>query len=275
VGTDPDSFTLFPISATVGLLHSSAYAVVDDALFWWDNATQATYRFDGAKFDRIDDPIRRHISNNIDYPTGNRHFKAKAFANDGKFYLSVAWTSGGGGTDNTTNEMFVYDTRSKTWTQYDVGFQDALVGPNSTVYAVGPNHQGETPATGVFQAFNLSHVDDNGTAIDAHFHIPWWAPENMMQDFRIRKLQIYTPGEATNPATLGIKYHADFDGTTEVGSASHSNSGTTDYVLGEYQGFDAVNKAISIHVENDSADEWQVDRLDLLVSSRRNERNTD
>lgn len=170
-GTDPTSFTLYPLDAEVGTTAPASVHPAANLLLFFDPKAGA-YSFDGADFKKIDDKILTHVLDGMNYDAG---YKAAGWVYRDRYYLSVPW---GSATDNS--RTFVYDTRNKAWTQWSYGV-NAFVLFESELYG------GEANGTGGIYKL-MSGITDDGATISSYVETAWLSPENEAVRGRLRRV---------------------------------------------------------------------------------------
>ncbi len=170
-GVDPTSFTLYPLDAEVGTIAPQSAHANRSTLIFFD-PRKGVFEFDGADFKKIDEKVMLHILDGINYSLA---YKAAGYVYRDKYYLSVPW---GAATDN--NRTFVYDTRTKAWTQYSYGV-------NGMEFYIGDLYGGEASGVGGIYKM-LDGVADVAATISAHVETSWLAPENEAVRGRLRRV---------------------------------------------------------------------------------------
>lgn len=170
-GKSEESFSRFVVDSQLGTVSPRTVVPMDSNLVFFDRDT-GVWGFDGAGFELLSEKINEYLLEGINYSLA---YKASAFVFRTKLYLSVPW-----GADTVNSRMFVWDQRTKAWTQYDFGVADATV-LGDDVYGVGAGD-----AAGVQQL--LTGLNDDGAAVDAYVYTGWLAPEGPEAKSRIRRL---------------------------------------------------------------------------------------
>lgn len=170
-GTDPTSFTLYPLDDEVGTVAPGSIRAAANKLLFLDPNT-GVYEFDGADFVKVSEKISLHLIDGVNYTSV---YKASAFVYRDRYYLSVPW---GAATDNS--RMFVYDLRTKAWTQWSYGVNSYCL-YQQDVYGGEANGVG-----GVYKL--LTGVSDDGATISAYCEFAWLAPENEAVRGRLRRV---------------------------------------------------------------------------------------
>lgn len=266
-GVDPLSFTLFKVPTESGTTARRTARVVEGILIWFD-PDSGVWGFDGANVRLIDDPVHDRILDNLDDPSDGS-VAYSAFVKEGKYYLGVPWTDGGGGSNEFPTRTFVLDVRRGRWSEYDMAWS-SVVEVAGTYYGVGPS-SGSTPPKGVFKLFDGD--DDNGSDIDSYFETSWFAPEDgFIQQHRLRKMIVYVQAQTANPATLTVETYVNWDDATSSANESVTTDvtpSTDDFNVMQLTGFDLDTfDSWKIKISNDSDAAWQVDGIDILFSSR-------
>jgi hypothetical protein len=172
-GTDPNSFTRYPVDSKIGC-ESPGTVVPDGNVIRFFDFRTGVWEFDGASFQKIDDKINSYLLSGTNV---GQHHKAVGFVWMSKYYLSVPW-----GTDEFNSRTFVYDTRTKAWTEWTVGFS-GFSAKSQTPYVVGPKN-----AQGLYTF--LSSNSDNGVAIPATVKTGWVSPKTPAVKYRTRRLDV-------------------------------------------------------------------------------------
>lgn len=172
-GTDENSFTRYPLDSKIGT-ESPGTVVPDGNVIRFFDYQSGVWEFDGASFNKIDDKINTYLLQGVNV---GEHHKAVGFVHRSKFYLSVPW-----GTDTFNSRTFVYDTRTKAWSEWDFGFLGAAE-KDRTPHIVSPRD-----AVGVYQ-LNDGQTDD-GTAVSAEIKTGWLSPKTLAVKHRLRRLDV-------------------------------------------------------------------------------------
>jgi hypothetical protein len=180
-GQDEDSFSLYPVDASVGCISPRTVAYDDSEMFFFD-ASKGVYRFDGVKVIRIDESINNYILSGIN---ASLAYKASGYLADGKYFLSVPW-----GSDTYNSRTFVFDTVLRNWAEYDIGWFAAARWTN--VHYTGGNKN----TNGVFD-FRQGTVDDNAVAFNWHLETVWFPPaaEQGMTYHRLRRADLWVEAD--------------------------------------------------------------------------------
>lgn len=190
-GTDPNSFTRYPVDSKIGC-ESPNTVVADGNVLRFFDFRSGVWEFDGAGFQKIDDKINSYLLDGIN--VGQQHLAA-AFMWKSKYYLSVPW-----GTDGYNSRTFVYDTRTKAWSEWTIGVS-GMAAREQTAYVGGPKN-----AQGVFSF--LDSNSDNGTAIEASVKTGWISPKTPAVKYRVRRVD--TAFSALGNFDVTLNMYRDF-----------------------------------------------------------------
>lgn len=190
-GTDPTSFTLYPLDAEIGTLSPQTVHPAANILMFFD-PNQGVFEFDGASFRKVDEKILLHLLDGMNFTEAH---KASGYTYRDRYYLSVPW-----GTDTDCSRTFVYDTRIRAWTQWDYGM-------NSFTLYGQDLYGGEASGVGGIYKL-LDGKTDDGTAINAYFETAWLSPENEAVRGRLRRVD--WAFSAVGNIDVTVKLYRDF-----------------------------------------------------------------
>jgi len=184
-GKSEESFTRYAVETRVGTSCPGGVAVAGGICYFFDPNT-GVWTFDGASFEPIDQSIRKYILTGINH---TYIYRAQAWMWKDRFYLSVPW----GGTAYPSH-TFVFETVSKSWTEYDYGVQSATIAGNNILLGggtAGLEHVAPDPALGAYEnhgvyTLETGHYDEHtpapsrtGRAIYSYVYTPWILPEQV------------------------------------------------------------------------------------------------
>lgn len=200
-GKTETSFTRYKVESNVGTACPEGTAVSGGVCYFFDPST-GVWTFDGASFEPIDDAIKNYLLAGMNH---TNIYRAIAWMWKDRFYLSVPW-----GAAEYPNRTFVYETVTKSWTEYDYGVQAACIGGNNVLLGGGPRdlHGVWTLETG--------HYDESvpaparaGAAIDSYVYTPWILPEQV-PFVKHRTVRVDTVWSALASVTVHVKSYRDY-----------------------------------------------------------------
>jgi len=205
-GTDPNSFTRYPIDSKIGT-ESPGTVVPDGNVLRFFDFRSGGWEFDGASFAKIDDKINSYLLGGIN--VGQQH-KALGFVWESKYYLSVPW-----GTDAFNSRTFVYDTRTKAWSEWDFGVQ-GFASKARTPYVASPRN-----ADGIHVLGSVG--TDNGSAIAAVVKTGWISPKTPAVKYRVRRVD--TAFSALGDIDVTLEMYRDFGSDVYQSKLVNTNPG--------------------------------------------------
>ncbi len=264
-GTDPDSFTVYPVDQSLGTECPGTIVNVGPELFFFDHLS-GVWKYDGSNFERIDDKISRYLLDGINEPNA---YKSHAFVYRNRYFLCVPW-----GSDTLPSRTFVYDPRIKAWTEYDFGVS-ASAALDGVLYAVGPRS-----AIGIFELFDTQ--TDNGANINSYFYTPWMAPSTQKLRHRLRRLDIAFSALGDFNVTVDMFRDFSLDPYRSLTVNTDPQTSLWDTMLWDTDPWGTgVTEIISrtsawgetfgqaqLKVSEAGAGLWQLNRLDMQISSR-------
>lgn len=181
-GVDGDSHTLYKVADDVGCSSPQSVAQDENSVFFLDRF-KGVFVFDGSQAQRVDQQIHSYLMDGMNL---NKAWKAKGFFADSKYYLSVPW-----GSDTYNSRLFVLDTRTGTWAEYDYGVYDHAWWSESQ-YTVGNNN-----LPGVLK-FEQGDGTDAGIDIDWYLETVWFPPSTSqgMGRYRLRRADLWCEADS-------------------------------------------------------------------------------
>ena len=194
-GRSPVSFTRYVLESGVGTVSPRSVVPHGGSLYFFDR-DNGIYAFDGSGFVEIDAKIKNYVLGGINYANA---YKAASFVRRGRLYVSVPW-----GSDTYNSRTFVYDIRTKSWSEYDFGVADADH-DGATWYGVHNRN-----LEGVYKLFD--GADDATSPVVAYFRTPWLTPGGLQTKARIRRLD--TAWSALGNYDVTVDMHRNFGEST-------------------------------------------------------------
>lgn len=253
-GSSETSFARTVLDSKIGTVSPYSVQTIGGMLFFFDRDT-GVWEFDGAAFNAVSDKIRTYL---LDGQSYHEAYKACAFTYRSKYVLSVPW---GGAT--YPNRTFVYDTKTKAWTEYDYGVRDAIE-VNERIFGVAPDD-----AVGTYE-LNSSNTDA-GVPIAAEFETAWVAPEGHSVKHRMRNVDVTF---ANKGGAVKTELFTDFDGSASVADQTVTvNDLAKDQVFTRISGVGKTRwRSSQLKFSNVAGSDFQLNRVTMLFSALRRKR---
>ena len=221
-GSQTTTFTLYALDSTIGSEATFGTVAAAGVAYFFDHRS-GVWSYDGARFTNISEPINAEIASVVNHIAA---FKAVLYYHNQMLYLSIPIGGISTGPSDRNARTYVYDTRLKVWTQWNLGwtgvpseyFTDYNVSgvgiqSEGNFYTAGTQYllsDGSTRAQSVgIQKLLVGYADAATEAIRAFFKTSWWNPGDTGNRHRVRRIEaMLTPASV---ATVDIR--RDFDTT--------------------------------------------------------------
>jgi hypothetical protein len=227
VGTDEDTFALYPIDVRIGTEGTYAATAAGGVAYFFDTNTCTIWSYDGARFNDVGEPISAYVRANLNY---NATFKIVVQVFGHYLWFSYPKTDGSPTQTDENTETLVFDMQRNAWTRWTFGIVPSICARYSDYIATGgagavtPGNS--NPYFVVDDASNDSYVaigymgstntdaatvwTDFGANYSFEFRTAWFSPDNGNNRNRIRRFGSLA---AENSNDLTVALYRDFINT--------------------------------------------------------------
>lgn len=242
LGTNDEEFKLREVNPNMGCTSTRAVTYHEGIIYFFD-PSHGLIRYDGARFENISEPINEYLFQNFNYESD---FRVNVTQDEDRIYLSIPT---GSGISNMVDTTFVYDTRLKTWAEWDFGIPCDIweyITDHSVsgigLAGAGQPYCGTADGTnlGVFRLDSLGVADEKAggdALVVARLVAAWFGGEQEYGNrHRLRRLDVLS-SSGTTPS-VSIDLYRDFKTDTAFTSTSFDPSGANDAWHAQDQGID-------------------------------------
>lgn len=287
VGTDEDTFALYPLSNTIGTEGTYAACADVNNVYFFDTMTCTIWKWDGTQFEDIGSPVSPYLRDNINF---NATFRFMLNVFDRYLWFSYSKDDGTPSRTDENTETLIYDLEYNIWTRWDFGvppnvqnrFSDyqaehgtGLVTPgDANPYFINNASSRDDFVTRGWMGFEFDADgvlwSDYGSNISTTFRTGWFSPDRGAVRKRLRRFEVLV-NELSDSITINL--YRDFL-TAEWQDFSFDALADTAPTIYEYNlhqssvDTNAMFNWLSMYVETAHTDLWQINEFNINWSAR-------